>query len=433
MKKTTLFFLVFVAHIYFSNAQWVQCGLSDKNVTTLTAYGSNIYAGTNDGLVYISSDSGKIWTSISNGIPAAANISSILVYGNYLFVGTNGDGVYLSTNKGTSWIAVNTGLTNNKIFTLDNYYSAIYAGTFEGGVFFTTNYGASWTALNNGLTTDYNKWISKIKINGKKIFAGCFRGLFSSTDYGTTWTATTFKDDQINGISKYGSNLYLGASTGAYISTDNGISWTLKYKYAVGDIIAYDKKIVMESNNDKYQNGVYMSTNDGDSWSIVNEGLPLEYTTVSIGHFAALGNYLYATTAHKTKKGVYLLKPENILGAVSTSTSTSTTTSSSTSAKYTYELDKFESSYGLSTYYYKVYNNGIYYDKFKVYYTTQPDYINSSEPAFYSCPVIGGIDCVNNEYFSSSTYTGGYTKKYPSIDALITAWAKAYFKAIYGN
>ena len=43
---------------------------------------------------------------------------SLAVSGTNLFAGTYGGGVFLSTNNGTSWTAVNTGLTNTDVYAL---------------------------------------------------------------------------------------------------------------------------------------------------------------------------------------------------------------------------------------------------------------------------------------------------------------------------
>ncbi|HEX9970745.1 MAG TPA: regulator, partial [bacterium] len=56
------------------------------------------------------------WTQ-TNG-PYGGRVNSLAVSGTNLFAGTDGGGVFLSTNKGTNWTAVNTGLTNFKVRSL---------------------------------------------------------------------------------------------------------------------------------------------------------------------------------------------------------------------------------------------------------------------------------------------------------------------------
>jgi len=68
----------------------------------------------------------------TNG-PDGGNVWCFAVNGSNLFAGT-GDGVFRSTNNGTSWIAVNTGLTNTRLFSLAANGSNLVAGTDGRGV-----------------------------------------------------------------------------------------------------------------------------------------------------------------------------------------------------------------------------------------------------------------------------------------------------------
>jgi Secretion system C-terminal sorting domain len=75
----------------------------------------------------------------TNGPYGSYNISSFAVSGTNLFAGTWNSGVYLSTNNGTSWTAVNTGLTDS-YSNIVNVYALVVSGTnlfaeTDGGVF----------------------------------------------------------------------------------------------------------------------------------------------------------------------------------------------------------------------------------------------------------------------------------------------------------
>ena len=94
-------------------------------VTNLDAFnnGGGIYRSTNNGISWIESDSG-----ITNSF-----VNSLAVSGSNIFAGTN-NGMFLSTNNGNSWIAVNSGLTNTVITSFLVSGGTIYAGTDGGGV-----------------------------------------------------------------------------------------------------------------------------------------------------------------------------------------------------------------------------------------------------------------------------------------------------------
>jgi hypothetical protein len=99
------------------------------------------------------------------------------VSGTNLFAGTGGGGVFLSTNSGTSWTPVNTGLPDQYEQTVDALAVSgtnLFAGDDYYGVFLTTNNGANWTPVNTGLTdipTDTHRFLS-LAVSGTNLFAG---------------------------------------------------------------------------------------------------------------------------------------------------------------------------------------------------------------------------------------------------------------------
>ena len=69
----------------------------------------------------------------TNG-PYGGDIRSFTVSGTKLFAGTEYGGVFLSTNNGTNWTAVNNGLTSTYIYSLAVSGTDLIAGTGGGGV-----------------------------------------------------------------------------------------------------------------------------------------------------------------------------------------------------------------------------------------------------------------------------------------------------------
>ena len=107
----------------------------------------------------------------TNG-PYLGLIHCFAVSGTNLFAGTVGGGVFLSSNNGTSWTAVNSGLTNSYVFALATSGTNLFAGT-DGGVFLSTNNGTSWSAVNSGLT--YSD-VYALATSGTNLFAGTYGG-----------------------------------------------------------------------------------------------------------------------------------------------------------------------------------------------------------------------------------------------------------------
>jgi hypothetical protein len=63
------------------------------------------------------------------------DVRAFAISGTNLFAGTDGGGVFLSTNNGTSWTQVNNGLTNTDVHAFAVSGTNLFAGTNGGGVF----------------------------------------------------------------------------------------------------------------------------------------------------------------------------------------------------------------------------------------------------------------------------------------------------------
>jgi poly(3-hydroxybutyrate) depolymerase/ligand-binding sensor domain-containing protein len=270
--------------------------VSSLAVSTNGAGGTNLFAGTNDG-VFLSTNNGTSWTAVNSGL-TNMEVSSLAVStngagGTNLFAGTN-DGVFLSTNNGTSWTAVDSGLTNMNVSSLAVSTNGaggtnLFAGTYEGGVFLSTNNGTSWTAASTGLTfTDVRSLaVSPNGAGGTNLFAGTSEGgVFLSTNNGTSWTAVD------SGLTYYGvfslavspngaggTNLFAGTNGGGvFLSTNNGTSWTAASTILTNTDVS---SLAVSPNGAGGTNlfagtsggGVFLSTNNGTSWTAASTGL----------------------------------------------------------------------------------------------------------------------------------------------------------------
>jgi hypothetical protein len=186
-------------------------------------------------------------------LPYGVDESALAVSGTNLFAGTFGGGVFLSTNNGTSWTAVNTGLTNLYVFALAVSGTNLFAGTYYGGVFRSTNNGTSWTTVNSGLYVicscrfgheslcrDLWRWrvsldqqrhkldcrqygldeslaSMPLAVSGTNLFAGIIGGVFLSTNNGTSWTAvnTGLTNLSVTALAVSGTNLFAGTYGGS--------------------------------------------------------------------------------------------------------------------------------------------------------------------------------------------------------------------------
>ena len=167
-----VFFLFITANQL--HAQWIQTnGPYGGLVPAFAVSGTNLFAGTSGGGVFLSTNSGTSWTARSTGLTTTL-VNALVISGTNLFAGIWGGGVFLSTNNGTSWTAGSTGLTDTYVTALAVSGTNFFVGTYGGGVFLSTNSGTSWNAVNTGLPAEVDAFVVAPTGSGSgaSLFAG---------------------------------------------------------------------------------------------------------------------------------------------------------------------------------------------------------------------------------------------------------------------
>jgi photosystem II stability/assembly factor-like uncharacterized protein len=273
------------------SAQWIQTsGLSSHSVWSFTSYqnqsgGTSLFAGTDSGGIYLSTNHGSTWKAINEGLTHLFDVYALASIPDgsgriYLYAGILGGGICASYDNGRNWIIVHNGLTNlYDVWALAVIDSELFAGMFGGGVYRSTDYGTYWSSMNNGLTNAnvLSLAVSPNDTGGTTIFAGTFGGgVFRSTNNGKSWNAVN--DGLANlypiALAVDGTDLYAGTwNGGVFLSTDNGTSWSpANSGIEAGNVFALAGN-GMEVFAGTYGGGVYRSTNKGASWKAVNTGL----------------------------------------------------------------------------------------------------------------------------------------------------------------
>jgi hypothetical protein len=173
-------------------------GLVNQNITALAIdplTPATLYAGTDGGGVFRSTDGGAHWAKVSSGL-GNMKIYCLAVdprTPSILYAGSYGGGVFRSTNSGTTWTAVNAGLTNPYVSSIAIHpttLTTLYAGTYGGGVCRSTDSGTTWNAANVGLSSQDVRSVVVHSTTPTTLYAGTYGGgVCRSTDSCTTWTA----------------------------------------------------------------------------------------------------------------------------------------------------------------------------------------------------------------------------------------------------
>ena len=233
--------------------QWSACGPWSVNIVALAIdplVPSTLYAGTNDAGVFKSTDAGRNWTDVNDGL-GSLNVSALAIdplVPSTLYVGAINN-IYKSMDAGSRWDIMWLGdflegvwpETVNTLAIDPLTPSTIYAGTY-GGVKKNTDGTVcdpgpcSWTSINDGLPTEITGgWITKVTkpaaicvlavnpLTPSTLYAGTKNfGIYKTLDGGTNWI------DMNNGLGSLNvgalaldpltpSTLYAGTANGVYV------------------------------------------------------------------------------------------------------------------------------------------------------------------------------------------------------------------------
>lgn len=282
-------------------------------VTALAVMGDKLFAGTWDG-VYVSSDKGESWTAANAGLPRNTGIRSLAVSGTYLYASLGAHGVYRSRDVAKTWLPVGSGSMVIEVDDIVPIGTDLFVTTAQG-LYKSKNDGDSWTAIKP--MPGFN-WKVSISALGSDIYVGASRYAYRSSDHGENWTALIGTPSWwgIDTILANGKNLFLTAGElGIYRSEIDGENWAQLDKRGLY-FYMYLTKVGQRLFASHYS-GIFMSTDDGDSWVAVNSGLPTPpfrdtasntRTPVQKGFpvLKAVGDQLFVST----KEGVFKFNDE---------------------------------------------------------------------------------------------------------------------------
>ena len=300
--KTKLFFIGMLALIGLrTNAQWVTTNgpLSGGIINTLYANSSNIFCGTQFEGTFIYN--GTSWSTANIGLMGSSPTTCITGKGTDLYCingGIGSEDVYLSTNNGSNWNNANTGL-NNEAQTILAYGPYLFTGTDAGGIdaiFLSYNNGNNWSPLLSGsgfVTNGVSAMMIDTTIDSGLVVACVYGGVQITTDRGRIWKYNTFLGgNTANCIARSGSNIFIGTNNGVYLTTDYGNTWTAVNSSMPGNDVVYSLAVDGSNIFAGSDSGVYVTSNNGLLWTAVNTGL----TDKGVHSLAIYGTDLYAGT-----------------------------------------------------------------------------------------------------------------------------------------
>ena len=312
---------------------WSSNGPTDIPVISLAIHPSSpdtIYAGTADSGIYISTNGGDSWASVSTDLDTlyVATIAinpenPQIIYAGTLY-GIGATGIYKTTNGGTNWSHTVSGIEDLDIASLainpyrpDTVYAAIFVHLESGlgdGVYRTSNGGESWSRIVSGMEPVHDLVVSNLLIDPTApyiLYAATLPegpdhgGIFKSTNGGDNWLTKNQGLESLNisclAIDPNDNSILYACTrdTTVFKSTNGGDSWfcptsaVIKYITSIA-IDPDDSQRIFVGTDDQ---GVYQSQDGGVNWETVNVGLGnLNVYALDIVHTSSI--MLYAGTGN---------------------------------------------------------------------------------------------------------------------------------------
>lgn len=202
-----------------------------------------------------------------------------------LYAGTNA-GILKSTNAGANWSLINSRIRSVQAFAIDTSNTSIlYAGT-ASGVFKSVNGGALWNASSTGFANTTVSALAIDPVDPSTMFASTFAinsdsGLFKTTNAGADWTLSSLPLSFFSGNITFDpfdhSTVYVAG--GALFKTINGGGDWIRVRELPDPNVT---KLVIDPSNSSVlyvatsRSGLFKSIDRGASWFAINSGLPVQ-------------------------------------------------------------------------------------------------------------------------------------------------------------
>lgn len=290
--------------IYFSydnGANWINSsnGLPEKINIGLGGIATSdqiLGVATKDNGVYIYNVKNEIWDSVPTEKQIIeGNIGTLAIFDNAIFVGTQFKGIFCTTDNGKNWTSLNNGLTNLTIRRFCEFNHALYVCTNDG--FYSYNkISASWNLQfgENALQT-----------NGATFFNGSFylatnKGIFTQ-QADKSWINSSPQFSMHN-ISSDKNQIYAMAYNELLMSSTDGKNWQSLQSGLPKELYTFN---VLNHNNlilAGQWDGIYKQTTNNTMWKLSSNGLPTKFAVTNLKTFNDI--LVISTSERKLKEAM---------------------------------------------------------------------------------------------------------------------------------
>ncbi len=235
--------------------------------------------------IALSGEANAQWIESNNGI-YGGHITASESKDGILFIGTLG-GVYTSSN-GSPWVQFNQGLDNTTVNSLAITSNNKLFVAVNGGnkLFVSQPPYTNWEKSNIEISVDLIVSLVTIK---SQVFGLTKSGSLYTLASNESWQIITTGFEPINSLTTSGLHLFAGTSNGIFVSSDDGLSWSQK------NVGLPEKFIFSLTSTENYQiattsnRGVFLSHDNGTTW--VNTSLETgKYKAIELNGLLIAGN-----------------------------------------------------------------------------------------------------------------------------------------------
>ena len=209
-------------------------GLEGREVLSLAVAGSQVLAGTDDGL-FLSTDAAAPWRRLATAVGGAdlhPRVTDILALSERAFLAASPQGILRSLDGGATWRRPSLGLWGpaNTLAASSRTLGLVLAST-PLGFFKSIDGGDRWTLISRGLGVAEAHTIAFVPSDDRVVYATSTKGLFRSKDQGATWSQVRggipFTDITGLAVRPDGRTIYASDFTwgGIFRSQDAGETW----------------------------------------------------------------------------------------------------------------------------------------------------------------------------------------------------------------
>ncbi len=181
----------------------------------------------------LSTDEGKSWTDLTNGLPEDVQPRSIEDRAGTLYLSTFRYGLFRMDRDDCIWQPLGTGLPLGESFfptALGIQDSVLVLGNYWDGIHRSTDGGAHWQPA----STDLSAVIGDFLFLGDTLLAATRDGLYQSLDQGDHWTARGTDRTGLNALAVHRGRIVVASQNGAGVLTGEDISWSaLRSEWAI--------------------------------------------------------------------------------------------------------------------------------------------------------------------------------------------------------